>query len=72
MLLTCLAAHCSLVNLEAYDSALGGSLALVRLSREMLLLMSACLGPEETSRTSGRLDKLHETDEFKILLNRAL
>ena len=52
------------------EDALGGNLALVRLSREMLKLMSACIGPEETSRTSARLDRLHETQEFKALLNK--
>jgi len=36
----------------------------------MLKLMSACLGPEETSRTSARLDRLHETTEFKLLLGK--
>ena len=48
----------------------GGSLALVKLSREMLQQMSACVGPEETSRTSERLDRLHETEGFQALLRK--
>ena len=55
---------------EASEDTLGGNLILIRLSREMLTLMSACLGPEETSKTSARLDKLHETTEFKQLLEK--
>jgi hypothetical protein len=53
------------------ESTLGGDLALARLSREMLVLMIDCLGPEETPRTSARLDTLHETEKFKALLRKA-